>query len=180
MPFLPDDYELPTAVGNYMKLQPGSNRFRVMGSFSDDPPTAVMGWLAWTAERQPVRFRMADKPAKGSFDEEPKHFWAMAVWNVNLEAFQILELTQKSILDELTKMINDKDWGDPNKYDVEIFRIGEGKETKYSVNPKPHSEISDEAKAAVRPINLNAFFDAEDPFEFELTAEAPAPVQPDF
>jgi len=183
MSFLPDEYEPPTTVGNYMKLQPGANRFRILGSFKADPPTAVMGWLAWdTADggRKPVRFHMADKPPAGSFDEDAKHFWAFTVWNVAAEAFQILELVQKSIIDELNKLFKDKDWGDPSGYDVDIFRVGEGKETRYTVNPKPHSEISDDAKAAARPVNLEAFFTSDDPFEFELTATAPEPVQPDF
>ena len=180
MSFLPEDYELPSTTSGYMKLQPGSNRFRVTGSFSDVPPTAVMGWLAWTPERQPVRFRMADKPTAGSFEEEPKHFWALGVLNVTLNFFQILELTQKTILDEMTKLVNDSDWGDPKKYDIEIFRLGEGKETKYTTNPKPMSEISAEAAELIRPINLNALFTADDPYEFELTAKAPEPAQPDF
>jgi len=181
--FLPEDYQLPSAANDYMKLQPGSNRFRIMGSFKAEPPTAVMGWLAWKREadkNSPVRFRMADKPPVGSFDEEPKHFWAIGVINVNHKMFQVLELTQKSILDELDKMFKDADWGDPKGYDIDIFRVGENKETKYQTNPKPHSDLSDELLSLVRPLNLNRLFDGEDPFELELTDKEPGPAEPDF
>ena len=184
--FLPTDYQLPTAANNYMKLQPGSNRFRIMGSFSATPPTAIMGWLAWK-DKSPHRFRMADKPTAGSFDEEPKHMWAMTALNLTDSEnpqFQILELVQKTILDELTKLFNDADWGNPcgnAGYDIDIFRIGEGKETKYQTTPKPRGALNGEVLALARPCNLNALFDAEDPFEFELTSEPdPEPAQPDF
>ena len=189
MPFLPADYQLPTATSSYMKLQPGSNRFRIMGSFSDKPPSAIMGWLAWSekdGKRMPCRFPMADKPPVGSFPEEPKHMWAMTVVNfTNAEEpqFQILELVQKSILDELTKLFNDADWGNPcgtAGYDIDIFRIGEGKDTKYTTNPKPRTPLTGEQLALARPVNLDALYLGEDPFEFELTAEAPQPIQPDF
>ena len=190
MSFLPTDYQLPTATNNYMKLQPGSNRFRITGSFSATPPTAIMGWLAWKEEegkRMPCRFRMADKPTAGSFDEDPKHMWAMTVLNLTDSAnpqFQILELTQKTIHDELTKLFNDDDWGTPcgnAGYDIEIFRIGEGKDTKYQTNPKPRAALNGEVLALVRPCNLDALFDGEDPFELELTSEPdPEPAQPDF
>ena len=185
--FLPDDYVQPTTTSDYMRLVPGSNRFRWLGSFKSKPPTAIMGWRAWTPERQPVRFRMADKPTAGSFDEEPKHMWAMTVLNLTDSEnpqFQILELVQKTIHDELTKLFNDDDWGTPcgnAGYDIDIFRVGEGKETKYQTQPKPRGALNGEVLALVRPCNLDALFAGEDPFEFELTSEPdPEPAQPDF
>jgi len=178
MSFLPQDYSPPTTVGNYMKLMPGANRFRIMGSFNDKPPTAVMGWEAWDTNEEggriPVRFRMADCPPKGSFEEDAKHFMAYTVYNVGLKTFQILQLTQKSILDELNKMFSDSDWGNPSGdegYDIEIFRVGEGKETKYQVQPKPRAKLPVGVAELVRPVNLDAFFTGEDPFEFELKSE---------
>ena len=187
MSFLPKDYSPPATVGSYMKLQPGSNRFRVVGSFGSTPPTGIMGWLAWKekedGKRMPCRFRMADCPPKGSFDEEPKHFWAFTVINVNLDAFQILELVQKSILDELNKLFADSDWGNPSGeegYDIEIFRVGEGKDTKYQVTPKPRSKLSDEHAALIEPVDLDRLFTGEDPFDFELKSEPAEEEGPGF
>tara|TARA_R110002012_G_scaffold168976_2_gene332738 strand:- start:3371 stop:3919 length:549 start_codon:yes stop_codon:yes gene_type:complete len=182
MSFLPDDYVMPDKVGNWMKLLPGPNRFRILGSFTDEPKTAIMGWEAWDTSdgRKPVRFRMAEPPAKGSYEEDAKHFWAFTVYNVNLKSFQILQLTQKSILDELNKFCADKDWGDPKGYDIEIFRIGEDKGTKYQTQPKPHSEVSEEAKASICPVDLERMFDGEDPFDFVLQSAPEVDDDPGF
>lgn len=174
--FLPTDYSPPTSVGNWMKLQPGSNRFRILGSFADDPKTAIMGFEAWEDEpRKPVRFRMADCPPKGAFPENPKHFWAFTVYNVNLDAFQILEITQKSIIEELNRFFDDAEWGNPSGsdgYDLDIFRIGDGKDTKYQVTPKPRKPLPDEVIKLIRPVDLEKMFTGDDPFEFALKSES--------
>ena len=179
MSFLPQDYTPPKAVSIYMKLNPGPNRFRVVGSFGSKPPTGIMGWLAWKQNedggRKPIRFRMADCPPKGSFDEEPKHFWAFTVINLTMDnTFQILELVQKSILDELNSLFAGDDWGNPSGedgYDIEIFRVGEGKDTKYTTNPKPKAPMPEGMADLIRPVDLDKLFLGEDPFEFELKAE---------
>ena len=175
MTFLPDDYTPPAASGgNYTKLVQGKNTFRIIGS-------AIVGWVWWTEEdgkRKPTRSKT--KPSNSEFEEKPKHFIAFPIWNHEAECIQIFEVTQSSIRDQLLEFSRDPDWGDPKKYDIEIFRIGESKETRYQVQPKPHSEISAEAAELIRPINLNAFFTDDDPYEFELTAKAPEPAEPDF
>jgi len=173
--FLPEDYVPPTATSDYMKLVAGSNRFRWLGSFKSKPPTAIMGWEAWDEDangRRPIRFRMADQPAAGTFNEDAKHFWAFTVFNVQDKVFQILELTQKSILNDLGKLIEDPEWGNPSGpdgYDIEIFRVGEGKETRYQTQPKPRAPMDPLATELARPVNLDALFTGENPFEVQLT-----------
>ena len=48
MDFLPKTYEIPQAPSSYMKLQKGSNRFRILSS-------AMTGYEYWNLENKPVR-----------------------------------------------------------------------------------------------------------------------------
>ena len=162
--------------GNYMKLQPGANQFRIVGSFEDG--TNIQGMLGWSTndegKRQPHRWRVGED-APRTFEERPKEFFAMLVWNYKESRIQILELTQKRLKEDLLALASDKeDWGDPRKYDITITKSGEGLETTYAMTPKPHKKRADEINEAVKNLkaNLTALYDGGDPFE-----DAPAPVQ---
>lgn len=167
------------ASGNYMKLQPGANQFRIIGSSDDKPnPGFIQGMLAWSenkeGKRQPHRWRLGDD-APGTFKESPKEFFAMLVWNYKESRIQILELTQQGLKRELMALASDKeDWGDPRKYDISITKSGEGLETTYAMTPKPPKKRSDEINEAVKNLkaNLTALYDGGDPF-----GDAPTPVQ---
>ena len=164
------------AGGNYMKLQPGANQFRIVGSGDDGG--FIQGMLGWSTndegKRQPHRWRV-DEDAPRTFEERPKEFFAMLVWNYKESRIQILELTQKRLKEDLLALASDKeDWGDPRKYDITITKSGEGLDTTYAMTPKPHKKRSDEINEAVKNLkaNLTALYDGGDPFE-----DAPPPVQ---
>lgn len=171
------------AGGNYMKLQLGANQFRIVGSGDDKPnPGFIQGMLAWSENKegksQPHRWRVGED-APDTFEESPKEFFAMLVWNYKESRIQILELTQKGLKQELMALFRDKeDWGDPRKYDISITRSGEGIETSYAMTPKPPKKRADEINEAVKSMNINLFalFDGGDPFD-PKPAPAPAPVQ---
>jgi len=162
--------------GNYMKLQPGANQFRIVGSGDDGG--FIQGMLGWSTndegKRQPHRWRVGED-APRTFEERPKEFFAMLVWNYKESRIQILELTQKRLKEDLLALASDKeDWGDPRKYDITITKSGEGLETTYAMTPKPPKKRADEINEAVKNLkaNLAALYDGGDPFE-----DAPAPVQ---
>ena len=162
--------------GNYMKLQPGANQFRIVGSFEDG--TNIQGMLGWSTndegKRQPHRWRVGED-APRTFEERPKEFFAMLVWNYKESRIQILELTQKRLKEDLLALASDKeDWGDPRKYDITITKSGEGLETTYAMTPKPPKKRADGINEAVKNLkaNLTALYDGGDPFE-----DTPAPVQ---
>jgi hypothetical protein len=113
--------------------------------------------------------------APRTFEERPKEFFAMLVWNYKESRIQILELTQAGLKRELMALASDEeDWGDPRKYDISITKSGEGLETTYAMTPKPPKKRADEINEAVKNLkaNLTALYDGGDPFE-----DAPAPVQ---
>lgn len=158
--FLPVDYEAPKAAGDYMKLQEGENRIRILSS-------PVIGWEDWTADKKPVRYRFNDKPRAPLDPMSPiKHFWAFIVWNYQENRIQILNVTQSTVRGPIQTLCADKDWGAPYFYDIKIIKKKEGDRTVYQVVSLPHKPVADHIKAAfhAKPINLQALFTGEDPF----------------
>lgn len=158
--FLPENYQPPKggSGNNYLKFQDGTIRFRVISK-------PVMGSLAWDNQNKPHRFRLGEQPV-GEWREKPKHFWALVVWNYDLERPQILEITQQTVIGAITELNNDSDWGAPWNYDLKVTRKGQKLETEYSVNPSPKKKISQAIRDAVADweIDLEMLFNGEDPF----------------
>lgn len=159
--FLPDNYEVPQAPSNYMRFQDGINRFRILGS-------AVTGFEYFTTENKPVR-------SKESFESTPdikkegkvKAFWAFPVWNYQTENIQILELTQKTIMNAVKSLVDNPKWGSPFQYDIAVTKTGESLDTEYQTQAEPPlGEPSEEIKNAFmeKPINLESLFVGNDPF----------------
>lgn len=163
--FLPTDFKIPASPSNYMKLVDGENTFRVLSS-------AIIGFEYWTNENKPVRSKEVPeetpniKMRNGQADKV-KHFWAFIVWNYATKQIQILELTQKSIMQAIKALVDNKKWGKPSGYDITVTRTGEGLDTEYSVMPNPHSELTKEIAEVYnsKQINLNALYEGKDPFE---------------
>jgi len=171
MSFLPDNYQPPSDVGGYMKFVNGENRFRMLGGFKDTPPGCVHGSVGWMTNddgsRKPERIKPGGPVDNSRYDEKAKVFWACRVWSYANECVQILDITQKTVLNELVSLANDPDWGDLTSFDLTVHRSGEGKETRYSVTPKPKAELTDVIKMADAdtPVDLFALFSGDDPYE---------------
>lgn len=174
MEFLPEDYKAPIGVSRYMKLKDGENRLRILSK-------PVLGWEDWD-NKIPVRYRMK----KGEKAPEPinpnkpvKHFWAFIVWNYQDQKIQILSITQATVMKALDVFSKDPDWGAPYFYDIKIYKTGKDKETKYSVTPLPHKELSRnvEVEFHASPCNLDALFENEDPFSSHFGKYTPGVFQ---
>ncbi len=162
MNFLPEDYQAPKNSNNYMKLQDGDNKIRILTK-------PILGWEDWI-ETKPVRYRFDSKPAKSHDPKKPlRHFWAFVVWNYAIERIQILQITQASIRSNIEVLCKDADWGEPYFYDIKINRKGEGKDTEYTVNPAPHKAIDPKVIEQFKEnaCNLDALFVNGDPFSKE-------------
>jgi hypothetical protein len=167
MKFLPEDYEAPKSAGQYMKLEEGENRLRILS-------TPILGWEGWE-EDKPHRFPFDQKPTNTTLTNI-KHFWAFIVWNYQQERIQILHITQATIRNNIEMLYKDSDWGEPFFYDIKIIRKGKGKETEYMVNPLPHKEVTAKIKEEYMntPCNLEAIFSNGQPFASEW-ASSPTP-----
>lgn len=164
--FLPADYEVKATSDQYMKLEQGENRFRILSS-------PIIGQEWWT-ENKNQRFvhrrKKGERIAPDELGEDPiREFWAMAVFDFKDNKIKILELTQKGVMRTIQNLSRDEDWGNPkgvDGYDIVISREGEGRETKYDVKPKPHKKLDEGIMRlfADMKINLNALYDGGDPF----------------
>lgn len=154
MSFLPPNYEAPKASTNdYCKLKDWTTKIRILTS-------AVTGYQDWD-DKTPVNTKDL-RPAL-SKDRNPKHFWAMMVWNYDLETVQCLTLTQKSIQDAIVALNSDEDRGDPLGYDLKITRSGKDLETKYTVTPSNKAPISEKIKLELEAVD----YDLENLFEWK-------------
>lgn len=170
--FLPDDYSAPSGSGNYMKLQPGENRIRILQK-------PILGWEGWR-DKKPYRFRLDERPVTTDFDNQMvKHFWAFVCWDYQDEGVKILEITQASIQKTIEAIARSKDWGPPYFYDLIISREGDGMDTKYSIVPIPPSPVSKEIQEALikKPCRIEALYDGDDPWDVE-PSETPTEETP--
>lgn len=163
MGILPDNFKVKDA-GNYMKLKPGENKFRILGN-----AIAGMEWWVEADGKQKPRRKPLDQrisPEELDAESKPRQFIAFPVWNYADEAVQILQLTQKGVMKTLASYEADEDWGDLSGYDIKITRTGEGYDTTYMTSPSPKKPIEKHIAEAYKqtPINLNALFDGSDPF----------------
>lgn len=162
MKFLPENYQAPKNSHNYMKLQDGVNKIRILSQ-------PILGWEDWI-ENKPVRFRFDQRPCKPHDPKKPvRHFWAFIVWNYQEKKIQILQVTQATIRSNIEMLCKDEDWGEPYFYDIKIIRKGEGVDTEYMLSPISHAPLDLEIIEAFKemPINLEALFDNGDPFSRE-------------
>ncbi len=163
MAFLPDDYEPPAPQGgHYFKPAKGeTSRVRVVGN-------AITGYLGWDktgASPIPRRAEHREQVAQYHTGEDKvKHFWAFSVLHDG--AIKIWEVTQASIRDQISALVDNADWGDPTQYDIMISRSGEGLDTSYSVMPAPKSPpiLTAEQQDAVFKLRIEALFTNDDPF----------------
>lgn len=162
--FCPEGYEPPKSGSNYMKLQPGENKIRILTN-------PVMGWEYWNADNKPVRSRefqreKVNPKIQNGKEVDSKHFWALVVYNYKDDSIQILQINQVTLQDAIFALSKDSDWGSPLDYDVKITRTGEELLTRYSINPSPKKPLDEEVKTAFKEMNINldALFEGEDPF----------------
>jgi len=157
---LPENYQPAESNGwAYTKLKDGDTKIRIL-------TLPIVGFEYFTVDNKPKRSKtMFTNTSDIKENWKVKEFWAFVVWNYTDEKVQIMEITQNSIKNQIYKLANDEDFGDPKTYDLKINRSGKDLETKYQVialgqKPFENKEAIEEAKK----INLEALYDWEDPF----------------
>ena len=169
----------PSASSDYLRIKENEkHRIRIMGT-SKDPSSFIQGWEAWGNDNKPVRAQYElGKPCPQSLkdidrDGKPKLFWMFIVWHVDLEKPMVFEVTQQTIKSAILSHTNNKAWGDPANYVLEIGRTGTGMETEYTVIAEPPVEppakaVSDAVAAA--QIDVRVVFEDGNPFGALATA----------
>lgn len=170
MNWLPTEYKVPESSGQFMKLKQGKNRLRILSK-------PLLGYEWWSEDskgRKPHRVETFQEAVNEGV-EPIKHFWAFTVWNYDEKKLQVLEVTQKTIMQAIQSLTTDEDWGDPVKYDLVITREGESLETSYTIQPKPHTELPDGVSDALKEskIDLRALLKGEYPMADSPSTESP-------
>lgn len=154
---------------NYMKFESGDNKFRALSK-------PIVGWIVWEEDedenRKPVRTRLEEgEPDAPSDDpkDKPKKFMTFAVIDRADDEVKILEITQQSVIKAIKALSGNPDWGNPFTYDINVLKKGESKKTRYTVNPSPKKPLEKALVLAAqeKPVNLDALYDGEDPWEVE-------------
>lgn len=133
--------------------------------------------IVWRVDRdrswdkpQPIRTKEKQAPLN-PWDEknQPKPFWALAVYNHNDKKVQVWDITQVTIMRAIETLAEDEDFGDPTLYDIKVLKKKIGDKTEYNVAWLAKSDLSEEAMAIINstPCNLNALYGSGDPFEVE-------------
>ena len=158
--FLPDKYKVPQ-TSNYLKLTEGEHTFRIVSS-------AIVGYVYFTQDNKPVRSRedFEEAPTDIKQGGKIKEFWAFIIWNVKLEKLQIMEVTQKTIMQQILSLIKNPKWGDVKSFDINITKTGKSLETSYSVVPEPKTPVNETAKFQydLGGIDLEKLYDGDNPF----------------
>ena len=157
--FLPKDYELKEAGSDFMKLEDGDNKFRVLTD-------AVIGIEGWK-DNKPFRRGGADAtidPSEVDIDQKygkPKisSFWAFMVYSYRDEKVMLLQINQKTIQKAIMGYASDSDWGHPQEYDLTITRTDTGGKISYAVKPSPAKPLVKSVKAQVDAVSNS--FDVE-------------------
>lgn len=133
--FVPDGYEVKTSGGDFFKLQPGDNKFRVLTD-------AVVGKEGWK-DNKPFRKGGADAHIDGDdvdLDDKTKKpkindFMAFYVFDHSDNKVKIASFTQAGIKKAIMNYASEEDYGHPMGYDLKINKSGDGLLTKYTVTP---------------------------------------------
>ena len=182
MNWLPENYEAPASNNIYFRPQAGTSKIRILGDFRH-AHTAIMGYMGWRHTidgNTPVRGNMDSfQDVKRATDDNPKHFWALTIWDYADQAVKCWRITQSTIQQALTELANNEAWGDPRKYNITITRKGDLFKTTYSLIAEPPlgeppAEAIEAAKAA--KIDLRELFIGESPFGVDKGSDEKPPV----
>lgn len=143
----------------------GEKRLRFIGA-------GITGWSSWTVDKKPIRWESKPEvlPENLAPDQNGKislkRFIAGVVYDYEAQDFKILEITQRTLMDQLFKFVKDEDYGQPTGYDIKISKTGEGMKTEYTLVAAPPKAVTKEIAAGFEAltVNLNALFDGDDPW----------------
>jgi len=155
--FMPENYEEPktSSSGNWFKINDKTKdtetqRIRIMGSFNH-PHTAIMGWEAWVEDIDAETGQMKEIPIRKentteNYDEleeadrdgKPSHFWAIQIYNYEVNEAQVWSIPQRTIQRQIRALADNPNWGDPIQYVIAITRTGLGLKTAYTLMAEPN------------------------------------------
>lgn len=160
---LPTDAKGEAAGSAYLTLDPGQTELLIVGP-------AVTGYQYWREEGGPVRQpNVFDEPLPddcrlkevkdksgnvvGKEKEKQQFYWAIPVYNYKTKNYELWQITQKGVREDLLKLQQNPTWGAPEgKYTITIDKNGIGFQTKYTVMANPDGLTNEEKKKEIAAI----------------------------
>jgi hypothetical protein len=164
------------AIEEISKESSGAGRYLNPSKITDEVRVrffgeGATGFEAWTTDNKPIRWESKPEELPSNIRQQEgyqtvKRFIAGVVYDYSSDDFKILQITQKTLMDQLFKFISDEDYGDPTGYDVKIGKTGEGKKTEYTLVAAPPKPVKADLQARFDDLtcDLNRLYDGEDPF----------------
>jgi len=118
------------------------------------------------AQGESAPVSIMDQVAINKFTGKPeswKQFIAAVVWNYADEQVEIFETDKSPLIERISELEDDEDWGDSKSYDLGITKTGTGKETRWSITPS--NKASFKCPVEWKQVNLNALLSGENPFD---------------
>ena len=158
--FIPEVHEEPS---EYLNLDEEKEyKVRVLSPIIEGYEGWVETMIEGKKKRIPKRFRTFKEseavefsPSKYDNPDQPvkaKAFWAMIVWNYELEVLQVWQPTQKTIQKKLRAFAIHPDWGHLRNYDLTITRIN-NQPVEYSIVQSPPKPVKEEILETYLRIN---------------------------
>lgn len=158
----PSKTSIPSSGGNFIALDNGQNRFRIV-----EVTEFYKGWkeedgrdVSYIADSGNAE---ADKRAlKDMGCEDISHNWGMLVIDRKTNAVGVLDVHQKTIKESLLAYWQNSEWGELSGYDVVIEKKGSGRQgTKYQVMAQPKKALTEEERQMIADsgISLTQVFD---------------------
>jgi hypothetical protein len=146
------DLDLESGASNYLKLQKGENRVRIVSA-------PVASWTSFNrnageGEKKVTRFLTAEGAsafnAVSDKDSQAKKRYAMWVLDRATDEILLAEFGS-SIMKAVKALAMDSEYGFDNlpPYDIKITKTGDGLDTEYSVLPSPVKELTEDEKKRV-------------------------------
>ena len=151
---LPQGIQIPKS-SQFAKLQMGANKFRVLSD-------VITGWEGWK-NNKPFRHKgdvCQIKPEQVDLNQNGtpniNYFWAMVVWSYLSEKVEVLEITQKTVMNPLYELEGNPDWGDLKNYDITINKRKDGDKTSYSVLGIHQNHLQKKLKKRIKKVKLTS------------------------
>jgi hypothetical protein len=170
------DFLSASAIEEISKESSGSGRYLSPSKIDGEVRVrffgaGITGFEAWTEDNKPVRWEAKPEELPAGIRQQEgfqtlKRFIAGLVYDYSANDFKILQITQKTLMDQLFKFIKDEDYGDPTAYDIKIGKTGEGKKTEYTLVAAPPKAVKADLQARYDELtcDLSRLFDGDDPF----------------
>lgn len=169
---IPTNTQIPKGSSQFAKVGEGKLKVRFLSDVK-------VGWELWK-DKKPIRqegsvcrFNTEDADINKYGKPNINYFWVAVVWNYNDKKVQILEITQKTIMNTLFELEGNVEWGDLKNYDIEITGTKEGDKVKYVVLSNPPKAVAKEIKEELAKANVDLMKIFEGGYPMEVKKPTP-------